>query len=295
VKSALVTGSAGFIGRHVHATLEDDGWDVTAIDVVDGHGNEDVREYFRYGTPQFELVVHAAAVVGGRANIESRQTHLGAVNLQLDGALFEWALRCRPRHLVYLSSSAVYPIKYQLRGAEPLKEWYVDLAGPGLPDATYGWVKLTGERLAAEYREESADGCRVHVVRPFSGYGTDQDTTYPFGAFRLRARDRVNPFRIWGDGTQVRDWVHVDDVVGAILAVVREDVCDPVNVCTGRGTTFDELAGLFTSVVGYDPELYHAVDLPSGVLHRVGDPTRMCQFYEPRVTLEEGVARALRA
>jgi nucleoside-diphosphate-sugar epimerase len=108
------------------------------------------------------------------------------------------------------------------------------------PDQTYGWAKLTGEMLAEHAR---AAGVAVHVLRPFSGYGEDQGTEYPFGAFIERARKREDPFVIWGDGRQVRDWVHIDDVIGATLAVVEADYQEPVNVCTGRGVSMAELAG----------------------------------------------------
>ena len=63
-------------------------------------------------------------------------------------------------------------------------------------------------------------GVPVTIVRPFSGYGPDQDTTYPFTAFAERAARRADPFDVWGDGQQVRDFVHVTDIVNATLALV---------------------------------------------------------------------------
>ena len=131
------------------------------------------------------------------------------------------------------------------------------------------------------------------VLRPFSGYGSDQDETYPFPAFIRRARERQDPFEIWGDGSSTRDWIHIDDLVGATLAAVERDVAGPVNLGTGKATSFDELAGLVTAAAGYQPELKHLPNAPQGVHHRVCDPSRMLDFYTPTVTLEEGIRRAL--
>jgi nucleoside-diphosphate-sugar epimerase len=282
-----VTGSAGFVGRHMCAALESAGWDVQGIDLP-----EDARPFLAVCDCRYDLVVHAAAHVGGRVDIDGRPTFVGAYNLQLDGALFEWALRARPGAVVYLSSSAAYPVALQTgqpTRARSLVEADIDLAAPGLPDATYGWTKLTGERLAAEAR---AEGLRVHVVRPFSGYGTDQDNAYPFPAFIGRAQRRADPFRVWGDGRQVRDWIHIDDVCAAVLAVVDQGVDVPVNLCTGRPVSMTELAGMVASAAGYRPRV-EPVGGPAGVLHRVGDPTLLRRFYEPKIRLEDGVRRAL--
>ena len=96
-----------------------------------------------------------------------------------------------------------------------------------------------------------------------------------------------------GDGTQVRDWIHISDVVGATLAAVDQDVPGPTNLCTGRGVSFNELAAMVTLAACYTPRFDHKRDAPRGVAYRVGDPAKMLGFYTPRVSLEEGIARAL--
>ena len=103
---ALVTGSAGFIGRTVAARLEGAGHDVLGID-LEGSPRRDVRNWFRNdeNPVPFDLVIHCAAVVGGRALIEdSPLAH--AANLEIDAALFRWAERTRPGRVVYISSVA---------------------------------------------------------------------------------------------------------------------------------------------------------------------------------------------
>lgn len=299
----LITGSAGFLGRHFAARLRADGHDVTGIDNAEP-GAFDALDVFRYGQHRhFDLVLHLAAILPHRAAIDGKALAVGAGNLALDAALFEWAARTRPGRLVYFSSSAAYPVRHQTRewleayGPGPLAEHLINLGqwsktGDWSPDAIYGWVKLTGEQLADAYRQL---GGAVTVLRPFSGYGEDQSSNFPFGAFRDRALSRSDPFEIWGDGEQVRDFVHVDDIVAATLAAVEHDVDGPLNVCTGDGTSMRDLAGLFVRTAGYKTRYKLVEGAPTGVAYRVGDPARLHELYVPRVSLEEGVKRALEA
>jgi nucleoside-diphosphate-sugar epimerase len=134
----------------------------------------------------------------------------------------------------------------------------------------------------------------VHVFRPFSGYGSDQSSDYPFGAFIDRALSRQDPFEVWGDGEQVRDWIHVDDIVRAVFAGIDQDFRGPVNLCTGRPMSFNELARIVTEAAGYEPAIKHLPAAPQGVRYRVGDSALMRTIYQPTVSLEEGVQRALK-
>ena len=287
MRRALVTGSSGFVGRHMLDALDRSGWATAGIDISHGY---DAVGYFRTQSAHWDLVVHAAASAPHRAAIDSEPKHM-ARNLQLDAAMFDWAVRTGQERVLYLSSSAAYPMNVQTGpGWGRLHEDIIDLDDAREPDAVYGWTKLTGERLAAEARRT---GLPVTVVRPFSGYGEDQSEDFPFRALVERARRREDPFVIWGDGNQVRDWIHIDDVVAGSLAVVESGTEDPVNLCTGSGWSMAELAHIACDQVGYRPHFDYLTDRPAGVAYRVGDPTRLHRLYGPEVTLPEGIARAL--
>lgn len=293
MKRALVTGSRGLVGRHMCAELTRRDWDVTGIDIKPPGPQVDAREFFSLATSYFDLVVHCAAHVGGREDIENRAAYIAAYNAQLDGALFQWCLETRPARVIYWSSSAAYPIKRQ--GAvmgHPLRESDIKLMHPEQPDQTYGWCKLVGERMALEC---IAEGIKVHVFRPFSGWAHDQDTTYPMRAFLDRARRMADPFQIWGPGTQVRDFIHMRDVVGASLAAMDADYSLPMNLCSGRGVSFVELAVIMARIVGYNPVFEFLLDKPTGVAFRVGDPTEMSRVYRLKTTIEDDVTEALLA
>jgi len=284
---ALITGSAGFVGRHFRARLESQGWDVTGVDVKTGR---DAREFFSYPPVSYDLVVHAAAVVGGREVIENNPL-AQAVNLELDARLFSWARAARPGRIVYFSSSAVYPVSFQ---AEPqqykLSETDVNPDLPQRPDRLYGWTKLTGEYLC---RLARADGQAVTVVRPFSGYGPDQDDTYPFPKMIDRALAREDPFLIWGTGRQTRDFIHVDDIVTATLMMVEREDNGPLNLGSGEPVSMRQLAAAVCEEAGYQPRFECVPAAPSGVHWRVADVMRMHQLWTPRVRLSHGIREAL--
>ena len=290
MKSALVTGHKGLVGRHFTKRLLADGWAVYGVDIAHG-ASQDCRKLFATSDTRYDLAIHCAAIVGGRATIEGEPMAV-ATDLAIDSDFFQWCLRTRPRRAVYFSSSAAYPVDLQAEGSRHrLTEADIDLSTPRLPDAVYGWCKLTGEMQAQLVR---AEGVPITVLRPLSGYGQDQDPTYPFRAFIDRALARSDPFEVWGDGQQVRDFIHVEDVVAGTLAAVEADV-DVVNLCSGVPTSFVDLAELVCASARYVPELAFELGAPQGVRYRVGDPTLMRTFYKLRVGLEEGVARALAA
>lgn len=291
MKRALVTGHAGFLGGHFVRRLLADGWAVYGVDIANGPG-EDCRKLFATSDERYDLAIHCAAVVGGRATIDGEPMAV-ATDLAIDSDYFQWCLRTRPRRAVYFSSSAAYPVDLQAEGSRHrLTEADIDLSAPRLPDAVYGWCKLTGEMQAELVR---AEGVPITVLRPLSGYGEDQALDYPFPSFIDRAVRREDPFTIWGDGEQVRDFIHVEDVVDAVMTMVAEGIDGPVNLCTGVATSFNHLAELVCASARYVPELRHVVDAPVGVRYRVGDPGLLSSFFTPSVSLEEGVHMALRA
>lgn len=306
--------------------LIDRGWEVYGCDIAWATGTPigrrvspvqvDALKVFSEHTDKYDLTIHAAYHVGGRAGIDGNRGNL-ARNMQLDAAMFDWAVRTGQPRVLYFSSSAVYPKRLQnpdsegwwpqgrpIRLSEDMGGW--TWTNPvdnivGLPDADYGWAKLCGERLACNAREQ---GVKVHVLRPFSGTGVGQGLEYPFPA--IVDRVRRGDFTVWGPKGQCRDWVSIRDVVCGALAVVAADCQEPVNLCTGQATEFGTLVkeiadqlyeaehGLFPPL-GLEPEVVYDEAAPTGVMFRVGDPKRMLDFYTPQDDLHGIIESFIRA
>lgn len=256
--------------------------------------------YFQtaYGLPitAFADVFHFAAIVGGRATIDGDPMKV-ALDLAIDAEFFYYITRHRPERVLYPSSSAAYPVSKQTEShAIRLSETDIDFSNMGQPDMTYGWSKLTGEYLAKIAAEHY--GVHITCIRPFSGYGEDQDFSYPIPAIARRAARREDPFEVWGSGHQGRDFVHIDDVLDCILlAMTKIHDGKAINIGMGRLTSFREVIGILSQIAGYNPEIKPLLDKPVGV------HSRYCSMqwveenlgWKAKISLEEGLRRVYNA
>ncbi|HEX8966107.1 MAG TPA: NAD(P)-dependent oxidoreductase [Patescibacteria group bacterium] len=285
----LITGHKGFIGQNFLKKLDSKKNTVYGLDIKD---KSDCKKFFSSASYSFDLVIHCAAIIKGRETIDNNPLVI-AENLAIDSSLFTWAIKAKPKQLVYFSSSAVYPVSLQTKERK-LKESDVVIKEKNsfdLPDKIYGWSKLTGE-LLANYYADNYNG-KVYIFRPFSGYGNGQDIDYPFPAFIRRAKKKENPFIIWGTGKQVRDFIHIEDILNATFAAIKNNITQPINLGTGIPTSFTSLAKMITKKAGYLPKFSYLEEKPTGVSYRVADITRLKKFYTPKISLEEGIKKAL--
>lgn len=241
-------------------------------------------------------VFHFAAIVGGRAKIDGDPMAV-ALDLSIDAEMFYFVCRYKPDRFLYPSSSAAYPISKQTEtDAIALAESDIDFSNMGEPDMTYGWSKLTGEFLAKI--AASHYGVKVTCIRPFSGYGEDQDLSYPIPAIAARAAKKEDPFQVWGTGYQGRDFVHIDDVMDCIL-LAMDHIHDgtAINIGMGKLTTFREIIDIFCSFAGYTPTIQALTDKPVGVHSRYCDMTFVEQRlgWKAKISTEEGMRRVYEA
>lgn len=320
MRKVLITGGAGFVGRHFCKRFLDAGDEVHCVDRVapytggvhPGDGwplfdprdyrnfrfyHEDCRSFFkRVKDGDFDYALHLAAVVGGRLMIENNPLAV-ADDLAIDSEYWQWAVDAKPGKNVCFSSSAAYPVKYQRReGFVLLTEDMISFSEDlGVPDMSYGWAKLTLEYLCRLAYEKH--GLKSVVYRPFSGYGEDQDMTYPFPSICKRVLDNqgADSIMVWGSGLQMRDFIHIEDCVDGVLTTMDKiDNGDAVNLSTGILTSFKRMAKLAANEAGFDPEITAMSDKPEGVFARGGDTARQKELgFVYSTELKEGIRRAL--
>jgi GDP-L-fucose synthase len=320
MRKILVTGGAGFVGRNVIKRLLELGDEVHCVDKIapmtggllpekwplyspldfkNFHFyHEDCRDYFnRVNDNDFDYCFHLAAMVGGRLMIENNPLAV-ADDLSIDAEYWQWAVKTKPRKSLCFSSSAAYPIGFQRQKdykllREDMITFDLDI---GMPDLSYGWAKLTCEYLAKLAYEKH--GLKSVVYRPFSGYGEDQDDTYPFPAIckRVLANRGAKVITVWGTGRQMRDFIHIEDCVEGVLRTMDKiEDGGAINLATGIFTSFIEFAKIAADICGFYPEVRGTSDKPEGVFARAGDPTKLNRLgFRYTIDFRSGIERALK-
>jgi UDP-glucose 4-epimerase len=262
----LVTGGAGFIGHHLAHALVRRGVAVTVLDDCSMGRREnvpagarfvegDVRDpsAVRAALDGVEAVLHEAAIVSIRASVE-HFVRDADVNLMGTLNLLQQMAGRKIRRAVLASSMAVYADSPR---PEPLSE-----AARTEPIAPYGAAKLAAERYWLMLGEQS--GVPSTALRYFNTYGPNQSFTPYVGVMTIFIQRLLSgqPPVIFGDGEQRRDYIHVDDIVAANLAVL--DASDAAvagrvfNVGTGRATSVNELAAALIAAVAPGTQPAHA-------------------------------------
>ena len=320
MKKVLITGGAGFVGRHFTNRLLQLGYEVHCVDIVapDTGGihidkgwplfdprsekgfkfyHQDCREFFKQRQDDdFDYVFHLAAMVGGRMMIENNPLAV-ADDLSIDSEYWQWAKIARPAKTINFSSSAAYPIKFQRStGYILLKEEMIAFDHDiGMPDMSYGWAKLTCEYLARLAYEKH--NLKSVTYRPFSGYGEDQDMSYPFPSICKRVMDnKGNPkISVWGTGNQMRDFIHIEDCVdGVIKTMDKIEVGSALNLSTGIYTSFKEFVALAAEVLGFETLVKGTSNTPEGVFARGGDTAKQKEFgFEYSLSFKHGIERMM--
>lgn len=308
---ALVTGGASFIGSHLVDALVERGAKVRVVDDLSSGKLENIQEHIISGRVEFiqgdlrergvarkavegvDIIFHLAADHGGRGYVDLHQAG-PASNLFLDGIVFWEALKAGVPKVVFASSGCVYPNFLQ---SNPNEEVYLteDLVKPPYDaDNMYGWAKLMGELTLKAYHNEyrlKAASCRYFTV-----YGPRGVENHAVIAMIARAFIGQNPFEVWGDGTQVRNWTYIDDIVhGTILAAEKIDDGTAVNLGTKERVRVIDAVKMVLEYTGHKAEIKLCPDMPTGPLNRVADnsQTKKLLGWEPQVPFREGVKRTI--
>jgi nucleoside-diphosphate-sugar epimerase len=307
-KHVLITGGASFIGSHLTDALVVNGAQVRIIDNLSSGRLENIQEYLDCKQVEFirddllkpgvaqqavegiDVVFHLAADHGGRGYVDLHQAAC-ATNLALDGILFNACYKTGVEKVIYASSGCVYPNFLQ---TNPNEIFYLseDKVGPPYDsDNMYGWAKLMGEMTLQAYYKEY--GMKSASCRYFTVYGPRGHENHAIIAMIARSFIDQDPFVVWGNGEQIRNWTHVSDIVeGTLLAAERIDDGTAVNLGTMERTRVINAVIETLRYTGKEHlriELRH--DAPTGPMNRVADNSlaKMLLEWEPKVKFIDGL------
>jgi nucleoside-diphosphate-sugar epimerase len=310
-KNVLVTGGTSFIGSHLVDALVERGARIHVVDDLTSGRLSNIEQHIKTGRATFvegdlrepgvtraamkgvEVVFHLAADHGGRGYVDLHQAG-PASNLFLDGLIFWEAVKAGVEKVVYASSGCVYPNYMQ---TDTTKEIYLregDVKPPHDADNMYGWAKLMAELTLQAYHREynlGAASCRYFTV-----YGPRGVENHAVIAMIARAFVGQNPFEVWGDGTQIRNWTYVDDIVnGTILAAEKISDGTAVNLGTMERVRVIDAARMVLEFAGRRSEIRFRPDMPTGPANRVADNklAKKLLGWEPKTPFREGLRKTM--
>ena len=310
-RPVLVTGGASFIGSHIVERLVDRGAAVRVVDDLSSGHLDNIKEQVDRGRVEFiradlkeagiaqkavdgmATVFHLAADHGGRGYVELHQSAC-ALNMMLDQLVFDAAAKARVEKVVFASSGCVYPNGLQ---TDPTQTVYLreEMVGP-LYDADnmYGWAKLMGEMTLRAFAKDH--GLKAASCRYFTVYGNRGHENHAVIAMIARAFLKQNPFDVWGNGEQIRNWTHVTDIAeGTIRAAEKIDDGTAINLGTMERTRVIDAVREVLAYTGHKAEIRFLLDKPVGPMNRVADNSLAKKLlgWEPQIKFIDGLHQTI--
>lgn len=293
-----VAGHRGMVGSAILRRLAREDAQVLTVgrEELDLRDQREVRQWVVNALP--DAIILAAAKVGGILANDSYPADFLYDNLVIETNVIDAAHRAGVERLVFLGSSCIYP----KMASQPISENSL-LSGPLEPtNEWYAIAKIAGIKLCQAYRRQF--GRRYISVMPSNLYGPNDNfdlaTSHVLPAlirkFHAAKAAGKSEVVVWGTGTPLREFLHVDDLADAVVFLMhRYDSGEPINCGAGADVSIRELAELIARVTGFAGELVFDRTKPDGTPRKLMDSSRLTALgWRPRKSLEEGVREVYR-
>ena len=295
-QKVLVTGGGGMIGRSLVKLLLDRGANITIADLTKPtdlpEGVEHVQVDLRFFDNCLDIckgkdyVFHLAGVKGSPKMCAEQPVDFMVPMLQFNTNMMQAAFDANVKWYLYTSSVGVYA------PAEVFVEDTVWNTMPSPNDRFAGWAKRMGELQAEAYGIQYGKK-NISIVRPANVYGA-YDNFNPANAMvvpsLIRKAQENDVLEVWGDGSQIRDFIHADDVALGMIYAVEKQITEPINLGSGKGYSIKEVVDMVVKHSGKQLEVKWLTDKPAGDKIRLFDMARAKSYgFDISVSLEEGI------
>lgn len=294
----VVAGGTGLAGSAITRAFQARGAEVLIINRanLDLMDSEATKRFFAKVKPS--LVVDAAAKVGGIGANNSKPVEFLASNLQIQNNLMQGAFDAGVQKFVFLGSSCIYPRDSE----QPIKEEFL-MTGPlESTNSAYAVAKIAGIEMINSYRKEHGVNwislMPTNLYGPGDNFNLSESHVLPALIRRFVEAEATGAQEVvlWGTGTPLREFLHVDDLASAVV-MANEKYNDSLhlNVGTGHDLSIKALADLIANEAGFQGEIKWDSTKPDGTPRKVLDVSRITAMgWKPSITLEEGVASTIR-
>lgn len=303
MKRILVTGAGGFIGGHLVDRLKKEGRHVTGVDLrrplyaktqadtfllLDLRNVMDCRKAIGGG---YDEVYNLAADHGGIGHITKEERDVMTNNVLINTNMARLCAQVGVPKYFFSSSVCVY------RNMNPSEKAMSESgAYPALPDCEYGWEKLFSERLALTQARHSSMQVRIArfktVYGPYCSFEGGREKVIPALCAKVAQAEEGGEIEVWGDGSALRCFTYVDDLIDGVRLLMESDVGEPLNLGNSRRWSIDELVELIAEVAGKEITIRHDLTKPTGVQARNFSTERIEALgWHPRFALRRGLEK----
>lgn len=296
----FIAGHRGMVGSAIQRKLTEEGYQhliVRNSRELDLRNSIEVEEFFRQEQPEYVFL--AAAKVGGIMANNTYRAEFLYENLMIQNNVIHCAWKYGVKKLLFLGSSCIYP----KLAPQPLKEEYL-LTGLLEPtNEPYAIAKIAGIKMCDAYRAQY--GCNfisampTNLYGPNDNYNLEKSHVLPalIRKFHEAKRQQLPEVVLWGSGTPLREFLHVDDLADACHYLMKTyNEAGLVNIGVGHDLSIKDLALLIRDIVGYRGKIVQDLSKPDGTPRKLMDVGKLkAAGWQAKIGLEEGIRRVYAA
>ena len=297
----FITGGAGFIGTHLCKKLLTQNHDITVYDNFSNSFQEnftstiknkvtivsgDILDYSKLvpSMKNHDVVIHLAAKISVSESIKNPRSTFDT-NVQGTLNVLNSCIQNDITKIIATSTAAVYP--------NTSAKTILDETSPTIPSSPYGESKLEMEKKINDFT--STNKISATILRLFNVYGYGQSPEYAGVITQFKEKiQNDSPLTIYGDGSAVRDFVHVDDVIDAIILAITH-TSSTYNIASGTSTSISDLAKMMITLTNKEIQILYNPSRPGDILYSTADISfaKTNLGFTPKISLKSGLEKFL--